>query len=224
MSVRFHLFDACDEIAPDDRRAVLSALEAALPRISARLPLDRLDIVIGYSDTLWTIPAYGVGAHAHGKGRIAIMLAPQHPRFADPERGDRLASVLAHEWHHIARARGPGYGLTLGESLVSEGLAQCFEVEMGYPLPPYAVALDDETLGAFADSARDYLDEEDYDHSAWFFGRADEPAFPSHGGYSLGYALVKAWLAQEHTTASAAVGVDSADVIEGWRSGRIGVG
>ncbi len=221
MSVRLHLLDAFDEIPADDRASALAALETALPRILSRLAIDRVDIVVGYSDPFWTIPAWGIGGFTHGKGRITIALAPNHPRFGDPERGERLAAILAHELHHIARGRGPGYGRTLGEALVSEGLAQCFEVEIGCAPPPYAVALRDAELSDFAARAREELNAQDYDHGAWFFGRRGDPRFPKDGGYSLGYALVRAWLDLEGTTASAAVGTAAAPLIEDWTSGRI---
>ena len=221
MSVRFHLLDAFDEIPADDRTSTLAALETALPRILSRLAIDRVDIVVGYVDPFWTIPAWGIGGFTHGKGQITIALAPHHPRFGDSERGERLAAILAHELHYIARGRGPGYGRTLGEALVSEGLAQCFEVEIGCAPPPYAVALRDAELSDFAARAREELNAQDYDHGAWFFGRRGDPRFPKDGGYSLDYALVRAWLDLEGTTASAAVGTAAAPLIEDWTSGRI---
>src|SRR6266851_4843647 len=204
MTVRFHLFDAFDEIPGDARISILAALETALPKVLARLVIDRVDIVVGYSDPFWTIPAWGIGGYAHGKGRISITAAPNHPRFADPERSERLAAVLAHELHHLARARGPGYGQTLGEALVSEGLAQCFEVEIGCSPPPYAVAVEGDALRQLATRARNLVDAKEYDHGAWFSGRSGNPDFPTDGGYSLGYALARSWLALENTTASAA--------------------
>jgi uncharacterized protein YjaZ len=221
MSVRFHLFDAYGEIPEDDRVSALAALESALPRILARLPVDRVDVVVGYSDPFWTIPAYGIGGFSHGKGRISITLAPQHPRFADPEQRERLAAVLAHELHHIARARSAGYGSTLGEALVSEGLAQCFEVEIGCPPPPYAVALCGDALSKFAARAREEAAAKDYDHGAWFYGRRGDANFPKDGGYSLGYALVKAWLAETKTTASASADVVAERLTDAWTSGGL---
>jgi Predicted Zn-dependent protease (DUF2268) len=223
MTVRFHLFDAFDEIPADDRVSVLAALESALPRILARLPVDRVDVVIGYVDPFWTIPAYGIGGFSHGKGRISITLAPEHPRFADPERPERLAAVLAHELHHIARSRSAGYGHTLGEALVSEGLAQCFEVEIGCPPPPYAVAVKDAALHEFAGRAREQMTAPFYDHGAWFYGRRGDANFPKDGGYSLGYALVKAWLADTKTTASISADVAAARVTDAWTSARLAI-
>jgi hypothetical protein len=222
MTIRFHLFDAFDEIPSADRISILASLEEALPRVLGRLPIERVDIVVGYSDPFWTIPAWGIGGYSHGKGRISITVAPAHPRFRDAERPQRLAAVLAHELHHTVRARGPGYGTTLGEALVSEGLAQCFEVEIGCPPPPYAVAVAGDALSAFATRARREFDATGYDHAAWFFGRRGDPDFPKDGGYSLGYALTKRWLDAEGLTASAAASISASQLIQEWMSGRIG--
>src|SRR5262245_3101809 len=223
MTVRFHLFDAFDEIPDADRISILASLEMALPRIRARLPIERVDVVIGYSDPFRTIPAWGIGGYAHGKGRISITVAPDSPHFHDAERGERLAAVLAHELHHVARTRGPGYGQTLGEALVSEGLAQCFEVEIGCPPPPYAVAVAGDALRQFAARARGELEAKDYDHDAWFFGRRGDSNFPKDGGYSLGYALAKSWLVAEGMSASAAADASASRLIEAWTSNRIAI-
>jgi len=74
MTVRFHLLDAFDEIPPADRISILASLEQALPLVLARLPIERVDIVVGYSDPAWTIPAWGIGGYAHGKGGSALRL------------------------------------------------------------------------------------------------------------------------------------------------------
>jgi Predicted Zn-dependent protease (DUF2268) len=223
MTVRFHLLDAFDEIPPADRISILASLEKALPLVLARLPMERVDIVVGYSDPAWMIPAWGIGGYAHGKGRISITVDPDHPRFGDAERGERLAAILAHEMHHLARARGPGFGETLGEVLVTEGLAQCFEVEIGCPAPPYAIAVADDALKQFAARARSDVETKEYDSRAWFYGRSGDPHFPRHGGYSLGYALTRSWLAAEGMTASGAAGVPASRLIEAWLSDRIGI-
>jgi Predicted Zn-dependent protease (DUF2268) len=121
------------------------------------------------------------------------------------------------------RARGPGFGETLGEVLVTEGLAQCFEVEIGCPAPPYAIAVADDALKQFAARARNEVETKEYDSRAWFYGRSGDPHFPRHGGYSLGYALTKSWLAAEGMTASAAAGVPASRLIQAWLSDRIGI-
>ena len=105
--------------------------------------------------------------------------------------------MLAHEMHHVMRMRRGAWAYSLGDRFVSEGLAQCFEEEVGAPTPFYAVALDDKTMKKMAARARPLLSATDYDHNAWMFGRRNDPEWPRNTGYSLGYALVSAWLAKK---------------------------
>ena len=108
---------------------------------------------------------------------------------------------------------GPGYGTTLGEALVSEGLAQCFEEQMGCATPNYATAVRGSALKALADMARSELWADSYDHPKWFYGSRTDARFPWSGGYSLGYVIVKRWLQEEDLSASKAAGVDARAVL-----------
>ena len=98
------------------------------------------------------------------------------PGLHDLERPDRLLATLAHEMHHVARLRSGVETYTLGGRFVSEGLAQCFEEEVGAPTPFYAMALDDEALKRMADRARPLLSATDYEHDNWMFGRRAIPS------------------------------------------------
>jgi uncharacterized protein YjaZ len=127
--------------------------------------------------------------------------------------------TLAHELHHAARNQGPGYGKTLGEALVSEGLAQAFEADITGHVPFYAVALDAVTLDRVSKVALPDLDREDYNHNSWFFGDGEE--FPRHGGYSVGYAVVMAHLAASGQSAAALATLPASMILDAWRDGRL---
>ncbi|MBK3398418.1 hypothetical protein HPY23_18220 [Methylobacterium sp. IF7SW-B2] len=45
-----------------------------------------------------------------------------------------MTTTLAHERHHLRRFPGPGPPGTLGANLLAEGLAQCFQEEIGCPI------------------------------------------------------------------------------------------
>ena len=141
MTIEFHLLDAMDEIPAQLKEAVMRELEAANERIAHLIQLDRLDIVVAPEG--WVLREWGLCGYANGPGRITITLDPRSPRLHDRERFDRIFGTLAHEMHHVARLRSGVETYTLGGRFVSEGLAQCFEEEVGAPTPFYAVALDD---------------------------------------------------------------------------------
>ena len=200
-------------------RDVMRELEAANTRIGQRIRLDRLDIVV--APEAWGGGAWGLRGYANSPGRITITLEPGSPRLHDPERSDRLLGTLAHETYHVARLRSGVETYTLGGRFVSEGLAQCFEEEAGAPTPFYAVALNGETMAKMAERARPLLSANDYDHDAWMFGRRGDPEWPGSAGYSLGYALVKAWLQRKELSASESVGVPATEIVDDWQAGRI---
>lgn len=131
-----------------------------------------------------------------------------------------LRSTLFHELHHSAR---PAYGDTFGEALVSEGLACVFEEECGMPTPFYAVECRGKALTSFSKRALAHLGSTSYSHGEWFVGKLDAKGgdFPYQCGYSLGYALVKAWLSHAGTTAAKAYDVEAKAVLDAWRSGAL---
>jgi len=214
MTVRFVLLDAFEEIPMRLRAAILRELDDALARIVPILPIDRVDVVLAPSRRV--IPEYGLDGITHGKGRITLSFDPDSAHLDEQQRGERILGTLAHELHHVSRMRGPGYGETFGEVLVSEGLAQCFEIEVGAPVPFYATCLDQEALQRSAERAQNDLSSNCYDHTAWFFGRKNDPGWPRYAGYALGFALVRDWLSSRRTTAAAATGVAAAPILEAW--------
>ena len=223
MTVTFHLLDAMDEIPAQLRDDIMGELETAHERIAHFIQLDRLDIVV--APEAWALPAYGFNGYANSPGRISITFNPRSPRLHDPERSDRILGILAHEMHHVLRMRSGGEPdtYTLGSRFVSEGLAQCCEEEVGAPTPFYAVALDDAALKTLAERARPLLSATDFDHDAWMFGRRNDPEWPRNAGYSLGYALVKAWLEKRELSAIQAAGVPAIEMTDDWLSGRLSI-
>jgi len=108
--------------------------------------------------------------------------------------GETLERTIAHEFHHVMRWRGPGYGQTLGEALVSEGLAGRFAEQLyGVAPEPWEDALSGDALVDIARKAASQWSTCPYSHAQWFFGR---DGFPRWAGYTLGYQLVGLYLAE----------------------------
>ncbi|EYB69326.1 hypothetical protein DEIPH_ctg008orf0040 [Deinococcus phoenicis] len=184
-----HLMNAGGFLSPALAAEVREVAEAALTRYAARLGLDGVDAAVYVSPT-WTLPETGVGGYTPTGNWLQITLDPANPRFGTAWRQE-LGPTLAHELHHARRWRGPGYGQTLLDALVSEGLAQRFEAEDREGPPPYAHI--DAELEPLWQRAQAELDAPSYDHAAWFFGSEAE-GLPRWAGYALGYELVRRFL------------------------------
>ncbi|MDW5375354.1 DUF2268 domain-containing putative Zn-dependent protease [Halomonas sp. HP20-15] len=106
--------------------------------------------------------------------------------------GEPFERMVAHELHHVMRWRGPGYGRTLGEALVSEGLAGHFCRQLYASAPePWESALSETETVACAMKAKQQWFAQSYRHDEWFFGQG---GLPRWAGYSLGYVMVARYL------------------------------
>ncbi|AXC48829.1 hypothetical protein DRW48_03200 [Paracoccus suum] len=138
------------------------------------------------------IAEWGLGGCAPMPGVIEITIDP--PRY----NRERFVRTLIHEIHHLIRWDGPGYGHSLGEALVSEGLAGHFVVQVlgGAPDPwdmtPPSPGLSRRAMNGWS--------QRDHDHAAWFFGKGTMRRW---AGYGLGHRLIAAHL-ERHPDATPA--------------------
>jgi uncharacterized protein YjaZ len=112
---------------------------------------------------------------------------------------------------------GPGYGITLGEALVTEGLADHFAAEAFPDTPPQPCdhALSAEQEAELWRKAQPILDVPGgYNHPVWFRGGG---SLPRWAGYTLGYRIAKAYLGDDFS-ASSAVGTEAETVIARYLS------
>lgn len=178
-----HLLNArhgLTHVMPEIRAAARQAV--ALTRTHAELP--DFDLVVTPVPG-GGVPRWGVGGRTPSAGLVEITLDPA--RF-DP---DLLIRTLVHEFHHLIRRDGPGYGKSLGEALVSEGLAGHFVLQVlgGAPDPWDATV----PAPGVARMAMNEWARRDYDHARWFFGKGD---LRNATGYGLGHRLLAEHLAQ----------------------------
>lgn len=202
MAIRFIALDAMAECLPGMLDRIITCLEEASAEIVPLLGLDRVDVVVAPTPARWLIPGWNLNAYAHGIARLTVGVDTKDLEVWTPSYEAQLRTTLAHELHHLCWFRGPGPHDTLGANLLAEGLAQCFQKQVGCPTPNYALAVRGPRLSALAGLARTEWAETQYNHGRWFYGDRSDPAWPWSGGYSLGYQLVRRILAERGTTAS----------------------
>ncbi|WCS26694.1 DUF2268 domain-containing protein [Methylobacterium sp. NMS14P] len=173
------------------RAIVAEEVEVARKAVAGVLPVSPLDILVQRLPGA-VIPETGTTGQAMRPGLFSLTIDPDNPNFARSLRDGDLRRTVAHEAHHCMRMDGPGYGWTLGEALVSEGLAGQFVSRLfNSPPDPWECAVTDEVLAAnLPDDAT--LVGNGHDHRAWFFGVGGR--YPRWLGYTLGYRIVGDWL------------------------------
>ncbi|HTR88204.1 MAG TPA: DUF2268 domain-containing putative Zn-dependent protease [Reyranella sp.] len=197
------------------RPTVEAEIEATRQAVARLVPPPRLTVEVRL-EPIKVIPELGMVGYSHGPDRFSLSLAPRNPNFEPAVAQGALHRQIAHEVHHCLRFAGPGYGRTLGEALVSEGLAGHF-VHRLYATPPelWERALpEDVALGHLPDDA--VLSATGHDHAGWFFGAGGR--HPRWLGYTLGYVLVGRWLARMGTVdGPTLINVPARDVIAAAR-------
>ena len=184
MSV-LHVMNAAGTLPSPLADEMRHVLEATLQRHTAALGLTGVDVALRVLP--WGLPETGIHGFAPTGSYVELTVSPDNPEFLPGWRTE-LPATLAHELHHARRWRGPGYGRTLLEVLVTEGLAQHHErTERAGQAPPYAQARIDRA--ALWQRARPLLQTTDFGFEAWFYGSGAH-GLPRWAGYTLGFELV----------------------------------
>jgi hypothetical protein len=203
-----HLLDARGDVGP-----FAAPVEAAVADVRARAGrvarLPAIDIVVGVAPGR-VIPEIGHLGWTPRAGLIHLLLDPGNENLGR-HLGEPLARMIAHELHHALRWESVGYGTTLGEALVSEGLAGRFAGELyASPPEPWERALGPADIAAAAADALREARAARYDHAAWFFGGGARARWT---GYALGYALAGRWLETTGRTAAGSADAPAEDVL-----------
>ncbi|UWQ21624.1 DUF2268 domain-containing protein [Jannaschia sp. W003] len=176
--------DMADHVGP-----VRLAAEAARAAIHRIVPCPALDLLLRRAGPEATLPDLGLAAVALEPRLMALNGDPSARAFGRSLHDGALVRVLVHEAHHCLRMAGPGYGRTLGEALVSEGLAGAFvSAALGTVPEPWEDAVGEATLLRHW-PAPDIL-AAPCDHGRWFAGTGDLPLWI---GYALGYRIASRW-------------------------------
>ena len=97
-------------------------------KITKVLPVKNVDIVV-VDNPDYTIPETGIGGNTYSPDYLVVSLDPTFVNFKNVLQTE-LLDTFAHELHHAARWQTVGYGETLLETMISEGLADHFEIEI----------------------------------------------------------------------------------------------
>jgi hypothetical protein len=167
-----------------------------------------VDVIVRRSP--WSIiPELGMGGSCYEPSLATIVVAPESEAFERSFEEGAFGMTLAHELHHALRHAVCGYGATLGEAIVSEGLADHFATEVTGCAPP--IWTDADLSPAVIERAEGELSGIVYHHAEWFFGRG---GLPRWAGYAMGWRLVASYLSlNPDESAAGLVGVNAASIL-----------
>ena len=163
---------------------------------------------------------YGYTGMGAWPGTIMVMAWPTDYNLP------RLPAAAAHELHHSVRLRYEPWSeaTTVGQYLVLEGLAEAFAAERyGEELVgPWAKALSQAELAATKPRLRDALEVTGFNEiRGYIFGDWASAQFgyaprglPDFAGYTVGYNLVRAYLARTGRSAAEATYVPWREIVQ----------
>lgn len=201
MPCSLHILNADGKLTPWIAR-INAAFATSLAQVRTILPVGDVDVVV-YNDADYVVPDLGMSGFCTSSRRMYLPLDIAQ-RDLESCFEQRFQAFLGHELHHCARRSISGYADTLGQALVTEGLACCFESELpGGTVPTYARHISGEALDAAWTRAEPLLEQPMAGWGGWFFGE-QAPDIPVYAGYTLGYRIVSRWLRMHRSTAAAA--------------------
>ena len=191
MSINKYIANASNEFGPEILNKIEQGFSEGLKIIRKKLNADKIDIVF-VNAPMNVLPEIGIGGYSPGPYNIYINLDPKFTTFAV----EAIVSTILHETHHCMRWRNPGYGLSLGEAMISEGLATLFEEESSGKTPIYAqVKIKQEEI----EKANKSLNNKEYNHSDWFFRGKDTQRWFA---YTYGHKISKSYSQKVSKTAA----------------------
>ena len=201
--MKLHILNAQDKLTAHNEW-LNTCLTETYAKASMLMNLPSLDIIVKAGTQV--IPEKGHLGYSPEPGIVYITVDPQNLSFCS-NHNNSLERMLAHELHHAARWAGPGYGFTLGEAIVSEGLAGHFTLELFGGEPEPWESLNKVEVQSHILRTRKDWDRTDYDHNAWFYGTSNLPRW---FGYTVGFNLVTRFLlANPHLRASTLTNVNA---------------
>lgn len=170
-----------------------------------------LDINLEVTTGQFVIPETGIGGFSPNQNTIKITLDTASS-YLQRHFDKAYMATLYHETHHCFRHATVGYGQTLFEAMLTEGLACHFEEETGYDKPMYVDHLSAKQRQLLIKQAEQIWQQQPYDHVSWFFGNENR-GLPRWAAYDIGYYLTGIYLKKSNQTASQCHDTDSSDIL-----------
>ena len=189
MKINTFLFEVKNSISVRNQELIKEVVFKHATVAAQKLNIDFINIVI-YPNHDLTIPKVGSGGFAPNSDWIRLAI---DPRRKDEEVENIIKNIIPlsvyHEMNHVARWMKPGYGTSLMEVIISEGLAIVFaEENWNLFVAPWGKYTKNEIAKyLLVLKKRNRKKDKNYDHAEWFFGKGK----PNWIGYKLGAYIIR---------------------------------
>ena len=200
-TIRYHIADIGGQLS-QLKGLIESAFARFAPIVVDDLGAETIEITFVPAPGK-AIPQLGIGGHSPGPNNILVYFDPK----SDKINQDEILATLLHEAHHCIRWRSTGYGKSLGQAMVSEGLACLYEQEHLGRAP---ICVTDSLKNDQVEQAIRSFERQDYDHNEWFFGRE---SLDFWFGYALGYELCRQYSEKTGQTAAQLVNTPASEIL-----------
>lgn len=121
MNVFLHILNAARDLDPFIND-IENTYRAAVEKITAKIPVSNIDVVIA-NNPQGAIPEIGIGGRTLNAYLIFVSVNSKFINInLKHSISEHLEKSLAHELHHCARWSTVGYGRTLLEAIITEGI------------------------------------------------------------------------------------------------------
>lgn len=191
MSVNIFVLAAGGRLEKYKDRIMKTAKES-VKIIGKKIPLHDVDVVF-YDNPENVIPHLGIGGYTQTPEMVLVSLNPKFKHFEKTISAE-IIRTLTHELNHCMRMKAVGYGNTLFEAMVSEGLADHFELQITKKKPQaWDTILTAKHFRSMKKKAQKEFNNKKYNHAEWFFGSNDRK-IPKWTGYAIGFKVVGEYL------------------------------
>lgn len=172
--------------------------EKVISDLKVHVPITLIRKIPNQEEQGAIIPSLGIGGNAVSGQEIVLYFDPSYSNVIESLK-NYAGRQIAHEMNHLRRFQFGKMGNTLLDAVICEGLATYYEDHWGTDLEtPWGHVLNEEQIRKLWVEAQEELGSDRFNYNQWFFGEGGK--YPAWTGYSLGTAIIEAYVERHPTT------------------------
>lgn len=215
MKIKIFFLESEEKLTAAQKRLIswLVKKHALIAGQDLKIPLMNFTI---YLNKDWCSQQSGGGGYTASAHWIQLFLDRSKPNFKEKVIKNSLLATIYHEMHHAKRMTTVGYGESLLEAVITEGLASVY-AEIMFPefISPWGKYTNKEIKSYLKIFLKNIAkNKKKYDHEEWFLGLGK----PHWLGYKVGIYIVRGLKDKcDSFDCTRAVNKKAEEIFEMWR-------